>query len=510
MKRADLFIAVCLAAGAFVLYVRTLAPSLLYGDSAEFQTITYTLGMGHPTGYPVYVFVAKLFSFLPLGEIAYRVNLFSAFCAAFTVGLIYVILRQLGANTIPSLCGGLAVALTSTFWKHATIAEIYTPAVACLVFIFFSVFRWRETQTPRWLFIAGIAGGLSLGIHTTVALGGMAVGLYLIVSTRRREDWIQAGFGAMLGCIIFLSAFLLLDAINSPVGYYNSVVRFSLSTWNLTPADFDSPFERLAFLYFPPQFRGQFFGVPREEISARLADFTAGGASSFMLAVLGALSLSQGFPPRAGFSRWREAWLLGVALLLFLGFALSYNVYDFSVYYIPVTLILAIFGALGLHAAAELIGIAPHMPRLIPLGLSLLFLVVIFFPLVDNVTAQWRERMPPGLESWEAYLFSFPENRKLEAEQTVNRLEDNAILFTDWDRMYGFYYVAHILQERTGMSFHETYPQEGVTSLADSVIEFIEANVDTRPIYFSERPSQLSYRYKITSAGSDLFRIERK
>ena len=37
-----------------MLYVRTLAPSLLYGDSAEFQTIAYTLGIGHPTGYPLY------------------------------------------------------------------------------------------------------------------------------------------------------------------------------------------------------------------------------------------------------------------------------------------------------------------------------------------------------------------------------------------------------------------------------------------------------------------------
>ena len=510
MKRADLFIAAGLSTGVIVLYVRTLAPSLLYGDSAEFQTIAYTLGIGHPTGYPVYVLLAKLFSFLPVGEIAYRSNLFSAFCAALAVGLIYLILRQLGAMIIPSLCGGLAVALTPTFWKHATIAEIYTLAVACLVFIFFSVFRWRETQNSRWLFIAGLAGGISLGVHTTVTLGGVAVVLYLILSIRRREDWFQAGSGTILGCIIFLASFLLLDALNSPAGYYNTVVRFSLSTWNLTPADFDSPFERLAFLYFPPQFRGEFFSVSREEVSARLADFAAGGASSFMLAVLGVLSLGQGLPLKAGFSGWREALLLGMALLLCLGFALTYDVYDFSVYYIPATIILAISGALGLHSASELIGIVPNMPRLIPLGLSILFLVVIFFPLMDEVSAHWRERVPLGLESWEAYFFSFPENRRLEAEQTVNRLEDNAILFTDWDRVYGFYYVAHVLQGRTRMSFHETYPQEGVTSFAASAIEYLDANIDTRPIYFSERPSGLSDRYKITRAGSNLFRIERK
>ena len=89
-------------------------------------------------------------------------------------------------------------------------------------------------------------------------------------------------------------------------------------------------------------------------------------------------------------------------------------------------------------------------------------------------------------------------------------IEDNAIVFTDWDRAYGFYYVAHVLQGRTGMDFHETYPQEGVTQFADSAMHYIEANIETRPIYFSERPSALSNEFKITRAGSDLFRIERK
>jgi hypothetical protein len=60
------------------------------------------------------------------------------------------------------------------------------------------------------------------------------------------------------------------------------------------------------------------------------------------------------------------------------------------------------------------------------------------------------------------------------------------------------------------MDFHETFPQEGVTQFADSAIQYIEANIDTRPIYFSERPSQLASQYKITRAGSGLFRIERK
>jgi len=133
-----------------------------------------------------------------------------------------------------------------------------------------------------------------------------------------------------------------------------------------------------------------------------------------------------------------------------------------------------------------------------------------FYTSMGDVTSYWRERIPPGLEDWEVYFYSYPDARRLEAEGIVKGIEDNAIVFTDWDRAYDFYYVAHVLQGRTGMDFHETFPQEGVTQFADSAIHYIEANIAARPIYFSERPSQLASKYKITRAGSNLFRIEKK
>ena len=54
---------------ALLLYDRTLAPGLLPGDGGEFQTLVYLLGNTHPTGYPVYLALARLFTLLPLGEL---------------------------------------------------------------------------------------------------------------------------------------------------------------------------------------------------------------------------------------------------------------------------------------------------------------------------------------------------------------------------------------------------------------------------------------------------------
>ncbi len=67
---------------SFLLYLSTLAPSVvtIFDDSLEFQLVTYQLGIAHPTGYPLYTLLGKLFTLIvPAGNIAYRVNLMSAF-----------------------------------------------------------------------------------------------------------------------------------------------------------------------------------------------------------------------------------------------------------------------------------------------------------------------------------------------------------------------------------------------------------------------------------------------
>jgi hypothetical protein len=508
MKRVDFGIVISIFVASLALYIRTLAPSLLYGDSAEFQTIAYTLGIGHPTGYPVYIMLAKLFTFLPVGDIAYRVNLLSAVAAALTVSLIYLILRKLDVSQIPAALSVFFLAFADLFWKHASIAEIYTTSALCFTFIIYSIFAWRESNNPRWLFSAGLTGGLSLGIHTVVSLSGIAVLLYLVLSTPQKADWIQASLGTITGLAIFLSSFLFLDQINASAGYYNTVVRHALSVWEMTPADFDSPFERLAFLYFPPQFSGQFFAVSSAVIVERLKDFFSNVSWNILLALVGIASL---FIARTGSKpHWREAVLLLTAFITFLLFAVSYDVYDYYVFYIPALLILVIAIGLGFGALSEVITNIPRISNSVS-GIVISLLIIanlwIAFP---NILSSLKYRIPPFVDDYEAVLFSFPDTRRYEAIEILKDIEDNAIIFTDWDTAYNFYYVAHVLQGRTEMDFYETYPQEGVTELADSTLEYIEANIDSRPIYFSERLSELASLYQIQRTGSGLFQIERK
>ena len=80
---------------AFAVYLRTLAPTVMWYDMGELPTAAYVLGIAHNTGYPLYLLLGKLFTLIPVGDVAYRVNLMSACSAALTVFVLYLVVMIL-------------------------------------------------------------------------------------------------------------------------------------------------------------------------------------------------------------------------------------------------------------------------------------------------------------------------------------------------------------------------------------------------------------------------------
>src|SRR5918998_3272417 len=115
---------VSLAVGA--VYLGTLAPTgLPYGtpytlDSPMLQAAVAVLGIGHPTGYPTYTMLTHLFTYLPVGDVAYRVNLASAVYGAAAVGVVYAVGLRLGWRIVAAAAGALAFGVGETFWSQAT------------------------------------------------------------------------------------------------------------------------------------------------------------------------------------------------------------------------------------------------------------------------------------------------------------------------------------------------------------------------------------------------------
>jgi hypothetical protein len=116
------------------LYIRTAAPSVLSGDSAEFQLAAALLGVPHPTTYPLYILLGHLATLLlPLGDLAWRVTIVSAVCAALAVALFFLLARRITASGPAALVGALALGLAPGLWNAATLAEVYALLAALLV-----------------------------------------------------------------------------------------------------------------------------------------------------------------------------------------------------------------------------------------------------------------------------------------------------------------------------------------------------------------------------------------
>ncbi|MFN2185792.1 MAG: protein O-mannosyl-transferase family, partial [Anaerolineae bacterium] len=145
-RLGDAVLVVGLFAASLALYVQTLAPSVaaLFDDSLEFPLVSYRLGIAHPTGYPLYTLLGKLYTLLPWHDVAWRVNLLSAVAGALTVALVYLVARQLGARRLPALLGAAALAASPVFWSQAVVAEVYTLTGAFIALLLWLALRWAR------------------------------------------------------------------------------------------------------------------------------------------------------------------------------------------------------------------------------------------------------------------------------------------------------------------------------------------------------------------------------
>ena len=188
---ASALLGVTLATFVAVLYVGTLAPTVLpYGapdtfDSPMLQAEVSVLGVGHPTGYPTYMMLTHLFTYLPFGDQAYRVNFASAVYGVAAVLVVYLGGLRLGGRAVAAAAGALAFGLSGTFWSQATIAEVYTMEALLVALVIFVLLVWREGRKDRYLLLSAFLVGISLTHHlTSVLLVPAALGFVLLTERR--------------------------------------------------------------------------------------------------------------------------------------------------------------------------------------------------------------------------------------------------------------------------------------------------------------------------------------
>ena len=337
-----------------VLYLKTLAPTVLYLqnpkllDAAMLQMQVSVLGITHPTGYPTYLMLTHLFTYLPFGDPAYRVNLGSAAYAALAVVAVYVAGLLLGRRVVAAAFGALAFGLGTALWSQAVIAEVYTLNALLVSVTIVVLLLWREYRKDRYLLLSAFLVGLCLTNHLTSGLLLPASLLFVaLVDWRRLVD----------GRLVLGGAGLFLLGLTP---YLYLPIRAAMDP----PMDANNPtdFGRFWYVVSGGNLTGSFFSFGPSELPGRMVFYWEHLLDNMpflgvMVALTGAVVML--LKDRA------VGIFLGFLFFGWLFHAVENNIPDIDLYFIPTYLVLSLWAAAGLGTLlAEVESLISAFPRI--------------------------------------------------------------------------------------------------------------------------------------------------
>jgi len=429
---------VALALIVFAVYVRTLGVHVGKADTFEFQVVAPTLGIAHPTGYPLYVMIGKLFSLLPIGSMAFRVNLTSAVFATGAVMMVYAITARLGGRRLVAFITALAFAVSQVVWSQAVVAEVYAlnALIAGLMIALLLDLLSVSKST------SGDARSRSTSADVSYGVGGdssrrppASSDIPYIVGAA----FLLLGLGIShhLTTILLLPAFALAILIARPrLRLRTILISLGLFVLGLS-----------VWLYIPLRWPALHGGVPMtfDEFIGWITGSRFGGAlvlsawsdptrwsivTRFLLdafSPVGAALAAIGLIGLAVRHRW-AALVTFAVFAAYVLYGLVYLVPDVSVFLLPAFLILAIW--IGVGVATLISFIATRIPvslRMYALSVSAFGLLPILlgshnFPLVDQRDAGAQA------ETWGRYVLGLP-------------IREGAAILVDSEKIAPLYYL---------------------------------------------------------------------
>lgn len=145
-----------------ILYILTLQTKIIGGESSWYALNIPGMEVLPPTGYPIYSLLAKLFTLIPVGDLAYKMNLFSAIFGAFTILLLFSTIYLLVKDEIISLAISLTLAFIIPFWSIANRIETGSIDLCFIILAIYTAIRYSEQINRKNLYLFFFCFGLSL------------------------------------------------------------------------------------------------------------------------------------------------------------------------------------------------------------------------------------------------------------------------------------------------------------------------------------------------------------
>jgi MFS family permease len=354
---------IVLAITLITIYALTMASDITWAnsgsDGGDLSSAAATNGIAHPTGYPVYLIIARVFQAIPLGSLAYRTHLLSALTMALASVLIYlIIVRELKNHFawIAGMIGAWTFGLAPVVWSQAVITEVYGVNaffVALIVYL-------SSSPKPAWL---GAIFGVSLGNHVTSILLAPLMLFLPFEKSRKSSAWLVV-VSFIVCCSIFYLTLPIKAFFHPPVNWGNPITL-----------------DGFLWLVSGSMYQGNWIDSPALLIDRLRA------LAALSLQQVGMIGLALGFggvilSMRSKALRWSTIWIVFAYIL----FTLLYGTVDAHLNLIPAILCFAVWIGFG---ADDVIEYANRRFQFAGFALALVVTISVFYsawltyPVVD-------------------------------------------------------------------------------------------------------------------------------
>ena len=374
-------------------YAFTIAPGLTWAnrgaDGGDLITAATTGGVAHPTGYPTYLALARLFQFLPWGTLAFRTNILSALCAV----LAAVIVAKLAESNysgqseyirpIVGLVAGLGYGLSPLFWSQAIITEVYTLQMLFMALILYYlplIANQRRLLSRVWVDrLSGLLFGLALGNQFTVVF---LLPPWLLVSALIEQPHLELAQNPNISKISRSSKLIRVPKFQSSVLFRRVAwlliglliyATIPLRARHGSPVSWGDPqnLNNLWWLVSGQLYQDRVFTLAPEFILPRIRAWAAllGTQFGFLGLVLGIYGIFYGKPRSKQFF-WTTGWIF----IVYSVFSIGYNSSDSYALLLPVFMAFALWLGLGAATMLKFIQQSSWTNWAIPLTVVLLLL----------------------------------------------------------------------------------------------------------------------------------------
>ncbi len=168
------------------IYLLTVNSNIPLIDGSEFIIASWSLGIPHPSTYPLFVIPSRILAMLPFGNIAYKVCLFSAFLNCLALIMLYFLLRFEVRDPIIAAVGMITLAFSEAFWSAGISAEVYSLHILLLFACLYALTHAaRKHANTRYLYAFAFFLGLSMANHHQTLLFLPAYGILFLGAIRQ-------------------------------------------------------------------------------------------------------------------------------------------------------------------------------------------------------------------------------------------------------------------------------------------------------------------------------------